>query len=742
MKALAHVIIVALGLSLVIGACGAVTTSALASGGGTTAAFVKRDGDILYEDLDGDGVRDAGEDFRTTGMDFPSAILTKDTGDWGRLDDWEMEAALQSLHQMGARVTRTYTLPVAPTAGTYAAITGVGQLNEDTLRRLDKFLALAAQYDVRVIVPVIDAWPHVGGYAQFAALRGMSGSAFFTDPTLIQDFKNLLSTLANRVNYYTGVTYKNDPTILAWQLGNELDGASSWSASWEVSMTDYFAALVPNQLIMASPHQLIALPTSMMTDPNIDIIDYHSYAFMAGDQVANISAVLNNARGQKAVIIGEIENSATVMQNVLDLMLQPANAHFSAVLLWSLRTRTNIGGYYNHSENGFYSYHWPGGPVGQSLGDEVTKMALFREYAYTVNGLAVPALPAPTKPEILTPVERTHLKLKGSVGATHYEIQRASSSSGPWTTLTSTYADEGQPYSHDQYLALTPYVDASMPTSGVFYRARGINSEGLAGDWSATKYVGSTLSSMDDTSPSIQYSGAWTHDPDPNYYAQTKAVASTSGPTATVPFVGSRVEVTTRLCPACGKYIAYIDGALVSTIDTYSPTGAYDVRTFSRIGLSEGDHTLEIRPTGTRNVASTGTWIGIDRVVSEVTVDDSSASVTYNGSWTQSADSNYFGGTKSVASTVGATASVTFIGDQASLATRTCPACGKADVYLDGQLRQTVDTYDATGAYDVRTFSVGGLGGGTHTVEVRVTGTKNTASTGTWFGLDRITFND
>lgn len=45
----------------------------------------------------------------------------------------------------------------------------------------------------------------------------------------------------------TQISYANDPTILAWETGNELKGAP---AAWTSDITSYIKALAPQQLTM------------------------------------------------------------------------------------------------------------------------------------------------------------------------------------------------------------------------------------------------------------------------------------------------------------------------------------------------------------------------------------------------------------------------------------------------------------------------------------------------------------
>ena len=44
---------------------------------------------------------------------------------------------------------------------------------------------------------------------------------FYTRPQLRQWYKDWITSLAARVNTITGVAYRNEPAIFAWELSNE-----------------------------------------------------------------------------------------------------------------------------------------------------------------------------------------------------------------------------------------------------------------------------------------------------------------------------------------------------------------------------------------------------------------------------------------------------------------------------------------------------------------------------------------
>ncbi|MCR6712716.1 MAG: cellulase family glycosylhydrolase [Demequina sp.] len=84
---------------------------------------------------------------------------------------------------------------------------------------------------------------------------------FFTNDTIKGWYKDWVTHLLNRTNTITGVKYKDDPTILAWELGNELrcsssgpypsspDCGSDMLVTWADEMSQYVKSADPNHLI-------------------------------------------------------------------------------------------------------------------------------------------------------------------------------------------------------------------------------------------------------------------------------------------------------------------------------------------------------------------------------------------------------------------------------------------------------------------------------------------------------------
>jgi hypothetical protein len=82
---------------------------------------------------------------------------------------------------------------------------------------------------------------------------------------------------------------------------------------------------------------------------------------------------------------------------------------------------------------------------------------------------------------------------------------------------------------------------------------------------------------------------------------------------ATTTFAGASISLTTALGPKFGEVGLYVDGALETTDDLYSPSLSFGHQV-TVSGLSPGQHTLEIRVLGSKNPASGGTGVVLDAV--------------------------------------------------------------------------------------------------------------------------------
>ncbi|TYG79320.1 hypothetical protein ES288_D02G129600v1 [Gossypium darwinii] len=90
--------------------------------------------------------------------------------------------------------------------------------DEEVFKALDFVVSEAKKYKIRLMLSLVNNWDAYGGKPQYvkwgkaAGLNLTSDDEFFSHPTL---------RMVNRVNTITNITYKDDPTIFAWELMNE-----------------------------------------------------------------------------------------------------------------------------------------------------------------------------------------------------------------------------------------------------------------------------------------------------------------------------------------------------------------------------------------------------------------------------------------------------------------------------------------------------------------------------------------
>ena len=210
--------------------------------------------------------------------------------------------------------------------------------------------------------------------------------------------------------------------------------------------------------------------------------------------------------------------------------------------------------------------------------------------------------------------------------------------------------------------------------------------------------------------------------------------SATAGDSASFAFTGTGVTWLTRGGPAAGKAQVLLDGVSKGTVDLYRTSAGPLSFTWRLVSKA---HTLVVKPLGTRSTASTGAAVAVDGfTVGTATTQESAPKVAYSG-WTGATSASASGGAYRTSRTAGATATWRFTGTAVDWVTATGPAYGKAQVLVDGVLKGTFDQYARAAQWKVAR-SVSGLAAGPHTIQVKVLGTRSTASTGTAVVVDAV----
>lgn len=430
---------------------------------GSMEHFITRRGAVLYE-----GERP----WRFVGANMPGLVLPYDFTlripermAWPNA--WEQEDGFRTLDQMNLRCVRTWNLPIAAPnepAPVRAYVLGPGRFNEEAFVVMDRAIALAEKYSVRMVIPLTaEAGGYLGGIQTYAAHRGKPSGAFYTDPEIKEDFKATIRYVLTRRNTVTGREYREEKSVLGWQFGNELRTAPP---DWQSEMAAVIKQLAPRQLVIDGRDD--RLPDE--PDPNIDVYVRHYYG---GDWLKNLEIDSKKTAGKRPLVIGEFGLSSDVemIGRFLDAVRQ---SEVSGAMIWSMYFRHRDGGFYWHqifTHPSLMSYHWPGFASGDAH-RERDILHLLRQKAFEIRNEAIVPVPAPAAPELLPFETQAVFSWRGSTGAESYRIERSASKDGPWEVITAKASD-----AETAYRPL--FVDESArPGQSWHYRVIAQNSSG------------------------------------------------------------------------------------------------------------------------------------------------------------------------------------------------------------------------------------------------------------------------
>jgi len=198
-----------------------------------------------------------------------------------------------------------------------------------------------------------------------------------------------------------------------------------------------------------------------------------------------------------------------------------------------------------------------------------------------------------------------------------------------------------------------------------------------------------------------------------------------------------------------GMADVYVDGTKVATVDCYAPASKATLAAtiWETSGLKSGEHTVSIRLTGKKNAASTGYVVVMDTFdtgtteLAETATRANETAATFSGTWVNCANTTYTNGTYRYSRWAGTKMTYRFTGTGVTWIGPRAPFYGKADVYIDGVRRATVSQYGPLG-WRCPVWDSGTLARGTHTLEIRVLGTKVSESTGAVVVVDSFDVRD
>ncbi|KAL6995707.1 Mannan endo-1,4-beta-mannosidase 7 [Sarracenia purpurea var. burkii] len=168
----------------------------------------------------------------------------------------KVSSAFQEATSHGLTVARTWAF----SDGGYRALQySPGSYNDQTFQGLDFVISEAGRYGIKLILSLVNNYESFGGkkqYVDWARGQGQnlaSDDDFFTNSVVKGFYKNHIKAVLTRRNSFTGVEYKDDPTIMGWELMNEPRCTSDLSGrtiqSWITEMASYLKSIDSNHLL-------------------------------------------------------------------------------------------------------------------------------------------------------------------------------------------------------------------------------------------------------------------------------------------------------------------------------------------------------------------------------------------------------------------------------------------------------------------------------------------------------------
>lgn len=386
--------------------------------------------------------------------------------------DWIVETAAQA----NFKVIRTWCFPShlqpeLPPHLHYFSLKPDGRtvkLNELAFGLFDYFIMRCGELNVLAQVPFVYLYK----------ARQWANASGDPHPQLL----DLVDKVVGRINTRTGIAYKDDPTIFAWESGNE----ARPSAKWIAALATFVKRVAPKQLFVdgrwgtSDVHDSYA-DAVLAANRDVDIVSVHTYekrpkGWSTPEAIARLSEMMR-AQG-RALDVGEIGpgTSTSELSDILGAVIKESVAGAS---WWSFKGARAKGGYthWNGKEwGGNDDLKWPGFVSSlEGVSTEKAKLDLLCGAAYVLEEKRrPPRLPRPT-PAKLLPIRNTgHISWIPGTGEQVADVQRSTRADGGFVTIVSGFETfKGSTFDL--------FCDTSAaPERSYYYRVRSRNTGGAA----------------------------------------------------------------------------------------------------------------------------------------------------------------------------------------------------------------------------------------------------------------------
>ncbi|KAL4296799.1 hypothetical protein GQ457_12G031130 [Hibiscus cannabinus] len=205
----------------------------------------------------------------------------------------KVSTALQQAKQHGLNIARTWAFS---DGGDRPLQYSPGSYNQQMFQGLDFVVSEAKRYGIKLVLSFVNNYDQYGGkkqYVNWARNQGQSISSdddFFTNSVVKEYYKNHIKAVLTRPNTLSGVAYKDEATIMAWELMNEprclSDPSGSTIQAWITEMASHVKSIDGNHLLEAGLEGFYGPSSSQKQqyNPNFQV----GTDFIANNQIPGI----------------------------------------------------------------------------------------------------------------------------------------------------------------------------------------------------------------------------------------------------------------------------------------------------------------------------------------------------------------------------------------------------------------------------------------------------------------------